>query len=294
MMGYNSFIKNMKKKIHIFEKNLNKSQVHGRNILAKLKRFESLNDKQKEKIINIVLPAYEKWKRINETLKGYTEEIVKKRVQSLNEYKNKIELVEFSAQTKFHSSVIEEFLYYLFKDLINGLNNLSQEKQKIALGGIRAYTNLYFAPENLKSFIKKPYMRINVKDQDFAIYKKIKITADGESKEVNVPVVSIECKTYIDKTMLEGSIATAEKIRNGNPYCLFLVVSEWYDVSYEVDPAYSRIDQIYILRKEKRKTKESNPIDFDVVNDLFNFVKNHLERDWSKIEEKLLKEGKIL
>jgi len=284
----------IKKNLLIFEKDLSKSQVHGRNILAKLKRFDTLNKNQKEKIANIVLPAYEKWKKINENLKGYTEKTIKKRVEFLNEYKNKIEVVEFSAQTKFHSSVIEEFLYYLFKDLIDELNNSSREKHKINLGGIRAYTNLYFSPENLESFIRKPHMKVNVKDQDFAIYKKIKITADGESKEVNVPVVSIECKTYIDKTMLEGSIATAEKIKNGNPHCLFIVVSEWYDVSYEVDPAYSRIDQIYILRKKKRKTKELNPIDFGVVNDLFNFVRNHLERDWSKIEKKLLREGKIL
>ena len=104
---------------------------------------------------------------------------------------------------------------------------------------------------------------------------------------MNVPVVSIECKTYIDKTMLEGSIATAEKIKSGNPYCLFLVVTEWYDVSYEVDPAYSRIDQIYVLRKQKRKANKNNPINYTVVNDL-------LERDWSNIEQKLTETGKIL
>ena len=137
-------------------------------------------------------------------------------------------------------------------------------------------------------------MKINVKDQDFAIYRTILIKADGEQKLINVPVVSIECKTYIDKTMLEGSIATAEKRKNGNPYCLFLVVTEWYDVSYEVDPAYSRIDQIYVLRKEKRRSNKKKPIDFVVVKDLFRFVKYHLERDWSSIEQKLTEEGKIL
>jgi len=94
--------------------------------------------------------------------------------------------------------------------------------------------------------------------------------------------------------MLEGSIATAEKIKNGNPYCLFVVLTEWYDVSFKVDPKYSRIDQIYVLRKQKRKTADSNPIDLSVVKDFFYFVKNHLERDWSSIEQKLRQEGKIL
>jgi len=152
----------------------------------------------------------------------------------------------------------------------------------------------HFAPKNLNDFLKTPSMRVNEKDQDFAIYRDILIKADDEEKVINVPVVSIECKTYIDKTMLEGSIATAEKIKNGNPHCLFIVVTEWYDVSYDVDPAYSRIDQIYVLRKQRRKSSNVNPINFDVVQDLFHFVERHLERNWSDVREKVNKEGKVL
>ncbi|HHS97110.1 MAG TPA: Bpu10I family restriction endonuclease [Chloroflexi bacterium] len=158
----------------------------------------------------------------------------------------------------------------------------------------RAYSNLFFAPRSLQEFIHTPRMRINEKDQDFAIYRSVRVRADGEEKLIKVPVVSIECKTYIDKTMLEGSIATAEKIKMGNPYCLFVVVTEWYDVSYEVDPKYSRIDQIYVLRRSKRREESSQPIDPDVVLDLFGFVHEHLTRDWSSIEEKMRREGKIL
>ena len=137
-------------------------------------------------------------------------------------------------------------------------------------------------------------MRIHEKDQDFAIYRRVEIQADGERRIVNVPVVSIECKTYIDKTMLEGSVATAEKIKMGNPYCLFIVVTEWYDVSYEVDPKYSRIDQIYVLRREKRRASTSSLIHADVVIDLFELVRDHPRREWSQIEEKVKREGKVL
>jgi len=94
--------------------------------------------------------------------------------------------------------------------------------------------------------------------------------------------------------MLEGSIATADKIKMEIHYCLFLVVTETYDVSYEVDPAYSRIDQIYVFRKAKRRSNNNNSIDYLVVQDLFDFVKAHLLRDWSNIEKKLKQEGKIL
>lgn len=60
---------------------------------------------------------------------------------------------------------------------------------------------------------------------------------------------------------------------------------EWHDVSYDVDPDYSRIDQIFVLRKQKRRSNRSNSIYFEVVRDLFNFVKEHLERDWSNIKK---------
>jgi hypothetical protein len=205
--------------------------VHGRNILRKIENYKKLKNKQQNELGKVVIPAYKEWKLKNEELKGYSNNVIKERVDALNAYKGKIKKVAFSSQSKFHSSVIEEFLYYLFKDLIEELNskNQKQHKTEIILGGVRAYTNLYFAPQNLPSFLEKPNMKINVKDQDFAIYRKIQIKADSESEVVNVPVVSIECKTYIDKTMLEGSIATAEKIKNGNPYCLFLIVTEWYD-----------------------------------------------------------------
>ena len=133
-------------------------------------------------------------------------------------------------------------------------------------------------------------MKINEKDQDFSIYRKIKITAEDEEKQINIPVVSIECKTYLDKTMLEGSIATAEKIKLGNPYCLFLVVTETYSVSYDVDPKYSRIDQIFVLRKDKNEQQ----ICSDVVYKMFSTVGKHLSSDWSNIEEKIKKYGRVL
>ncbi|MFQ6055585.1 MAG: Bpu10I family restriction endonuclease, partial [Methanosarcinales archaeon] len=41
---------------------------------------------------------------------------------------------------------------------------------------------------------------------------------------MHIPIVSIECKTYRDKTMFEGSVSTAEKIKKGNLYCIFLIV----------------------------------------------------------------------
>ena len=93
--------------------------------------------------------------------------------------------------------------------------------------------------------------------------------------------------------MLEGIISTAEKIKTGNPYSMFIAVTENYDVDLKVDPAYSRIDQIYVLRKSKRK-EQWKDIDADVVIRLFKEVKEHIERPWSDVEQKMRTEGIIL
>ncbi len=156
----------MENEIKWFKENLNKSQIHGRNILAKLQRLSGLSLSQKKQLQKVI-KKYKTWKNNNENLTEYSANAIKQRVKWLNEYKTEIESVDFSAQSKFHPSVIEEFLYYLFKDLLGELNQKSQKLQdndedirKMLLGGIRAYSNLYFAPENLIDFIKAPNMKI--------------------------------------------------------------------------------------------------------------------------------------
>ncbi|MEW5694232.1 MAG: Bpu10I family restriction endonuclease [Candidatus Hydrogenedentota bacterium] len=195
----------------------------------------------------------------------------------------------FTSQSQLHSSVIEEFMYYLFKD-IGKLAN-----KHIYWGRTQAYTNLYFAPPSIEAFEESSNIVINVKNQDFSISKEVILKSRVSNNEnwqentIYVPIVSIECKTYLDKTMYEGSVPTAEKIKKGNPYCIFLIVTETYEVSLDVDPKYSSIDQIYVLRKESR----DNPIYEDVVWDLFSFVNSHISSDWYNVRERI-ERGKMI
>ncbi len=200
----------------------------------------------------------------------------------------------FTSQSKFRSTILEEFMFILFKDYITHLKETYNDARNVIFGGpAKAYTNLYFTAKSIKDFISMPNVEINVKDQDFAICRKVDISIDDTPKEIKVPIVAIENKTYLDKTMLEGVIATAEKLKSGNPYTRFVVVTENYDVDLKVDPIYSRIDQIYVLRKSKRKG-ELQDIDSNVVYRLFTETKKHIERPWSNIEEKMREEGVIL
>ena len=109
---------------------------------------------------------------------------------------------------------------------------------------------------------------------------------------MSIPIVSIECKTYLDKTMLEGSIATAEKIKSGNPHCKFYIVTETYEVDLKVNPSTSRIDNIFVLKKGNR-AKRNDVIQSDVIENLYKEVQNHLKSNWTDIEKNIENKGTI-
>lgn len=112
----------------------------------------------------------------------------------------------------------------------------------------------------------------------------------------NVPILAIENKTFLDKTMLEGAVATAEKLKSGNPYSTFIVVTETYAVSEDVDPIYSRIDQIFVLRKCKHNSKNRMPdkIKPEVLKKLVDMVERRLTGTWSDVGKRMSNDGVII
>ena len=103
-----------------------------------------------------------------------------------------------------------------------------------------------------------------------------------------IPAVAIECKTYLDKTMLEGASTAAEQLKSRNPNALYLVVSEWLKLTENVNLRKFKVDQIYVLRKQKNTDREfrflpgyeKNPIHVDAVEHLYQMVRSHLTTDW--------------
>ena len=193
----------------------------------------------------------------------------------------------FTSQSKFESTILEEVLYRMFKEF---------ESDKIKIGGIKAFSNMFFSPSDFENFKEHSNIKINTKEQDFAIYKQVDINVTNNNEPINafVPIIATECKTYLDKTMLEGSIATAEKIKNGNPYCRFCIVTERYDVDTKVDIKSSYIDQIYILKKDAKKSNaDATDIAKDVVKLIYEDTKKYLNTKWTDIEKNIKEKGII-
>jgi len=265
---------------------------------------------RKEKYIKFfekVLPLYEKWKQINLEITGLDEKSIIERVKWLNWYKDELELniaaecgvhpyfgegETFSAQTKIFSSVLEEFLYYLFKDMI---------PQGARIGKGSAFAELVITPRNFKELVEgRPTVSVKSKDLDFLLGADltfiIRPTAQSLDKflsntsiTLTIPAVAVECKTNIDKTMLNEAAGTAEFLKKGNPYVLYIVLAEYLDFTIRENPRLTKIDQIYILRKMKRPAvgqrtleffKKRKPIQHDLILHFFNLVREHLGRTW--------------
>ena len=111
---------------------------------------------------------------------------------------------------------------------------------------------------------------------------------NAEYAILDVPAVAVECKTYLDKTMLQDASTAAEQLKTRNPNALYIVVAEWLKLTESVNLKKFKIDQIYVLRKQKNTDREfryaegykKNPIHSDAVEHLFNLVRTFLSEPW--------------
>ena len=144
------------------------------------------------------------------------------------------------------------------------------------------------------AMISKPHALIETKDHDFAIGTSVKATMTSKGSSIteehtwDIPAVAIECKTYLDKTMLQDVSTAAEQLKQKNPNAMYIVVAEWLKLTESVNLKKYKIDQIYVLRKQKNTDREfrygadyqKNPIYTDVVEHCFNTVREFLMANW--------------
>ena len=178
--------------------------VHGNNLTRKERKH---HDPVTKTYLEEIRDQYDRWKEENEKLKGpfkesseEDDETLKRRVLLFSDYKNFIDQKKYAeykkldSRSNLHSSVIEEFMYYLFRDLVIGFSDSA------LIGKSHAFKDIFFRPENYENFVSWPNANIETKDHDFAIGTKIRTkmnTAGSESVQeatLEVPAVAIECK----------------------------------------------------------------------------------------------------
>lgn len=170
-----------------------------------------------------------------------------------------------------------------------------------------SYVSLTFSPHSFLDIFSDPNPRIAKKDQDFAIGAAFQLSISPKgggsaiSSEILIPIVAIECKTYLAKNHLDMCASTAANIKNAAPYCMYIVAAEFIKMDKGVFPELTDISEIYVLCKakngdrKKRKDAGMPPHDIyeDLVCDLFNRVTGHLGAVWWD-PGSALKSGKVI
>ena len=273
--------------------------IHGANLTQKERHTTKYVDEESRRYLSEIRNEYSKWKQGNDALKGpyqkhseIDKDTLQKRVEMLNQYKNFLDqqhyAEHFDSRSNLHSSVLEEFVYYLFRDIVE------EYSDNALIGKSRTFKDIFFMPSSYKEMLQSPAATIERKDHDFAIGVHVDtvITTRGgqisEKLSLDIPAVAVECKTYLDKTMLQDASTAAEQLKIRNPNAYYVVVAEWLKLTGDVNLKKFKIDQIYVLRKQKNTDREfryvegykKNPLYADVVIHFFNRVREHLASDW--------------
>lgn len=287
--------------------------IHGNNLEQKENHKTKYRDAVSRTYLSEIRLKYDQWKKENLALKGpfsvassEDTKLLEKRVSLFNEYKDFIDqqhyAEKFDSRSNLHSSVLEEFLYYLFKDIVKDIS------KDALIGKCHAFKDIFFRPSNFSTMVSRIEANIEKKDHDFAIgvsvlsSLKCKGNESPELDEWDIPAVAIECKTYLDKTMLQDASTAADQLKQKNPNAMYIVCAEWLKLTDSVNLKKYKIDQIYVLRKQKNTDREfrylddyvKNPVYSDVIEHLFNTVRDYLTTDWEGGVSDSLNKGFLL
>ncbi len=232
--------------------------------------------------------------------------------EALNVYRSKaipiLEGRENSGQENLRSSILEEFFQLLLFPLTSEVRK--KHESAVTLGKANSYVGLTFTPRSFQSLFNNPVPAVHTKDQDFVLGCTVQLSSSikggdekeilksSSSSEVVVPVVAIECKTYIERNMLDSCAGTAKRLKAAMPYCLYLVAAEYMKMD-DAYPELTDIDEVFILTKQsnaarlRQKSSAPHPICEDLILDIFYQVATHLNKIWWSPED-ALERGRII
>lgn len=261
---------------------------HCSNLLFQLQKRD---DKNKE-LFSVVVKAYLEMRNVDMSLEldDYVEQIV----SAANNYmaifwppKNN----PFSHQADFGSSIIPEMLCLIFAYIIKR-KNVSLE--------VTAQKDLTI--ECIFDFTNGGNVRFKNKKVDVAVVKNCVLKLDEQENTFPIPLIAIECKTNLDKNMLSGIEFSVGELKKTFPECHYLVVTELSDFDVKKSNyASSGIDEIYVLRKQKRaETRREphprNPISKELISEIAFMLERGIEEiteDTETLSEKM-RNGKLI
>jgi len=214
------------------------------------------------------ISKYDPYKKNQLSINGTDKKSIFMKVALLNDYYCQIDKFlnnnkYITTQSKVRSTVLEEFCGFLFKDLPTVTTLELNFFNKKVYAGIAIDRDGKVSPKT--------------KDIDFCIGKKI--TADFEGKKYNViiPLIAIECKTWLDKTMFSEAQFTSQRLKQGTPNVKVYILTGYSGISQNEVPSKGQtpIDQVYLIGDTRIKVDENAVYDFfrDISKDLIKITK---------------------
>jgi hypothetical protein len=221
-------------------------------------------------------------------------------VDIFNEYRRQaIPLFEAGKnvpQENLRNTLMEELFAWLFKDIFELIEAPIPDNFRMGKSN-SSYVSLTFSPHSFDQIFSNPNPRIAKKDQDFAIGAAFQLSvapshgsdaSDLIQSDILIPVVAVECKTYLAKNHLDMCASTAASIKSALPFCMYIVAAEFIKMDKGVLPELTEISEIYVLcrakngDRKKRRDQGQPPHDIhsDLICDLHKRVLGHLRSVW--------------
>lgn len=219
---------------------------HCSNLLHQLNKRET----EKQGIFaNICEKYFEIRKELDKewiSQKDFTTSLVEKTNKYMDIFKTSN---PFLHQADFASSIIPEMLYLVFLKIITVYSyDLSVSAQKD------------LSVECLFDLNNGGRILFKNKKVDVSIVKKCELNFNNQSFDFLIPLVAIEVKTNLDKNMISGIENSVHSLKQTFPKSLYYVVTELSDFDVrKLNYAASDINEIYVLRKQKRAPVRRDP-----------------------------------
>ena len=227
---------------------------HSTNLMHQLNKKNAKN----LRLFNDVCSRYFKFrKEVSDRKTEDLAEFVDRVVDKTNSYMDYFSTNNpFSHQQDFTSSIIPEMFYFIFSRII--------ESTKIPLV-VQAQNNLPI--ECMFDLYGGGRLLFKNKRLDLSLCKKSKLALDGVSHDFVIPMLAMEIKTNLDKNMLAGIENSVSALKRTFPNCMYFVVSEFADLATDkLNYASTDIDEIYIIRNQKRASVRGNKNSKNAIN----------------------------
>jgi len=234
--------------------------------------------KQTEIFNKFKIEYYDKYKQKQLSINKINTESISEKVKLLNKYYKEIDLFLLekdwiTTQSKIRSTILEEFCGFLFKDL--------SIIKKLNLGFFNKKVYAGLAINNQGKVFPK------TKDVDFCIGKEISVDFGGEKHTIILPIIAIECKTWLDKTMFSEAQFTAQKLKQGSPNVKVYVLAGYSGIDKKEVPSKGQtpIDQVFLIGDTRNKVDEIAIWDFfqEIEADLIKITSSSEIREIGKL-----------